>query len=88
MKTIFLATAAVLALGAGSAFADGGEGTQANTLFTELPGVVAQAPVQQQAPSAYAHAQPSGAPQTSTFVTNSHGGTWLFPPDGNAGANS
>jgi hypothetical protein len=87
MKTVILATAAVLALGAGSAFADGGEGTEPNSLFTELPGVVAQAPVQQQAPSAYAHTQPGGAP-TSTFVANSHSGTWLFPPDGNAGANS
>jgi hypothetical protein len=86
MKTFFLATAAVLALGAGSAFADGGEGPHANTQFNELPGVIAQAPVQQ-APSAYARSQPSG-PATSTFVTNSHSGTWLFPPDGNAGANS
>jgi hypothetical protein len=87
MKTIILATAAVLALGAGSAFAGEGEGTQPNSLFTELPGVLAQAPVQQQAPSAYAHTPPSGAP-TSTFVTNSHSGTWLFPPDANAGSNS
>jgi hypothetical protein len=86
MKTIILATAAVLALGAGSAFAGEGDGTQPNSLFTELPGVLAQAPVQQ-VPSAYARTQPSGA-ATSTFVTNSHSGTWLFPPDGNAGANS
>ena len=87
MKTIFLATAAVLALGASSAFADGGEGTEPNTLFTELPGVVAQAPVQQQAPSAFAHTQPSGAP-TSTFVTNSHSGTWLFPPGRSRGTST
>ncbi len=87
MRTIILATAAVLALGAGSAFAGEGEGTQPNTVFTELPGVLAQAPVQQQAPSAYARTQPSGAP-TSAFVTNSRGSTWLFPPNGNQGANS
>jgi hypothetical protein len=87
MKTIFLATAAVLALGAGSAFAGEGEGIQPNTVFTELPGVLAQAPVQQQVPSAYARTQPIGAP-TSTFVTNSHSGTWLFLPNGNQGANS
>ena len=87
MKTIILATAAVLALGAGSAFAGEGEGTEPNTRFTELPGVVAQAPVQQHAPSAYARTQPSGAP-TSAFVTHSHSGTWLFPPNGNQGSNS
>ena len=87
MKTIFLATAAVLALGASSAFAGEGEGTEPNTLFTEIPGVIAQAPAQQTAPTAYAHGQVSGAP-TSTFVTNSHSGTWLFPPNGNQGANS
>ena len=87
MKTIFLAAAAVLALGASSAFADGGEGTKPNTLFTELPGVVAQAPAQQAAPTAYAHGQAGGA-ATSTFVTNSHSGTWLFAPNGNQGANS
>ena len=68
MKTFFLATAAVLALGAGSAFAGGGEGPHANTQFNELPGVIAQAPVQQQAPSAYARSQPSGP-----ALSGSHG---------------
>ena len=87
MKTVILATAAVLALAAGSALAGEGEGTQPNTVFTELPGVLAQAPVQQQVPTAYARTQPRGA-ATSTFVTNSHSGTWLFPPNGNQGANS
>ncbi len=85
MRTMILATAAVLALGAGSAFAGDGEGTQPNTLFTELPGVLAQAPVQQQ--SAFARNQTSGAP-TAAFVTQSHGGTWLYPPNPNQGANS
>jgi hypothetical protein len=80
MKTMILATAAVLALGAGSAFADSEGGTVANTWFTNLPGVVAQAPVQQvPAPSAVARNQAGGAP-TAAFVTSHSSGTWLFQP--------
>jgi hypothetical protein len=78
MKTMFLVTAAVLGLGVGSAYADSEGGQIANTRFTELPGVLAQAPVQQ-APSAVARNQ-TGAP-TAAFVTSSHSsGTWLFQP--------
>ena len=87
MRTTIFAAAAVLALGAGSALADQGEGTHANTLFTELPGVVAQTPVQQPVPGAVAHSQTSGGP-IATFVTNSNHGTWVFPPNPNQGANS
>jgi hypothetical protein len=87
MKTMILATAAVLSLGVGSAFAGDGEGQVPNTLFTELPGVIAQAPVQQ-VPSAVAQGQTGKAP-TATFVTRSQSsGTWLFPPNPNQGANS
>jgi hypothetical protein len=47
MKTLFLAAAAALSLGIGSAYASDSEG-QANqspiTRFTEIPGVVAQVP--------------------------------------------
>ena len=46
MKTMMLATAAVLGLGVGAAFADSEGGAVGITQFTELPGVVAQAPVQ------------------------------------------
>ena len=53
MKTMLLAAAAALSLGVGSAYADGGDGTIANTQFTELPGVVAQA----QVPNAPVYAQ-------------------------------
>jgi hypothetical protein len=45
MKTMLLAAAAVLTLGVGAAYADGGGeegGTIPNTFFTELPGVDAQ----------------------------------------------
>ena len=56
-----------------------GDGGQvANTFFTELPGVVAQAP-SQQVPSAVARNQTGGAP-TAAFVTSHSSGTWLFPP--------
>ena len=68
MKTMMLAAAAVLSLGVGSAFANEGDGGQvANTFFTELPGVIAQAP-SQQVPSAVARNQTGGAP-TAAFVT-------------------
>src|SRR5579871_579299 len=53
MKTMLLAAAAALSLGVASAYADGGDGAIANTYFTELPGVVAQA----QVPNAPTYAQ-------------------------------
>ena len=88
MKTIVLATAAVLALGAGSVFAGDGDIPQAETFFTQLPGVIAQAPVQQ-APSAVARNQVGGAP-TAAFVTGHSRGTWLYGSGGGSheGANS
>ncbi len=46
MKTMLLAAAAVLCLGAGAAYADEGDdgGIIPNTYFNELPGVIATAP--------------------------------------------
>jgi hypothetical protein len=86
MRTIMLATAAVLSLGVGSAFAGDGDVPAANTYFTELPGVIAQAPVQQ-APTAVARNQ-VGAP-TAAFVANQSTGTWLSNGTGShEGANS
>ena len=91
MKTMLLAAAAALSLSAGAAYANEG-GPEANTFFTELPGVVAQA----QVPNAPAYAQ-NGQAQTQqaqngqgvhTYVTQSSHGTWLFAPNPNAGANS
>ena len=91
MKTMLLAAAAALSLGVGSAYADGGDGPAANTFFTELPGVVAQA----QVPNAPAYAQNRQATQQAqngpgvhAYVTQSSHGTWLFAPNGNQGANS
>ena len=53
MKTMILAAATLLSLSAGVAYAGDGEGPAANTQFTELPGVVAQA----QVPNAPVYAQ-------------------------------
>jgi hypothetical protein len=85
MKTMFLAAAAVLGIGMGSAYADGGQGTIPNTFFTELPGVVAQAPGQTARGAVGANSQVA---HTQAYVTNPSTGTWLFPPNQNQGANS
>jgi hypothetical protein len=84
MRTMILATAAVLGLGAGAAFAGEG-GVEPNTFFTQLPGVIAQAPVQQQ--TAIAQNRVAGSP-SAAFVTSNQRGTWLFPPNANEGANN
>ena len=85
MKTIILATATLLGLGAATAYANEG-GAEANTWFTELPGVIAQAQTQA-APTAVARSQ-GGAP-TAAFITSSHnGGTWLGANHYEGGANN
>jgi len=84
MKTIYLAAAAALSIGIGSAYAGEGEGVIPNTLFTELPGVVAQAPVQ----NAPLVATAQNGQATRAYVTQSSRGTWLFAPNPNSGANS
>jgi hypothetical protein len=78
MKTMMLATAAVLALGVGSAFAGEG-GPVENSPFTRNT-VVAQA-------SSVVVADQQAAHMT-TLVAGRTGTTSLFPPDGNGGANS
>jgi len=83
MKIMILVTATVLGLGAGAAFASEG-GIEGNTSFTQLPGVIAQAPVQHQIPGAFAQNRADGKP-TAAFVTGNQRGTWLFPPNGNGG---
>ena len=80
MKTLILAAATALSLSAGVAYANEG-GVVANTLFTELPGVVAQAPVQNAPPVATAH----NGQAVHAYVSNSSRGTWLFQPDQNDG---
>ena len=78
MRTMILAAAAIVSLGVSSAYA-GGQGPQANTFFSELPGEIATAPVQQ-APRAVATNQ--AATNVNVLATTHHStGTWLFPPD-------
>lgn len=77
-----LAAASIASIG--SAYAGEGEGMAANTQFTEIPGVIAQAPAQN-APAVTTAQNGQAAP---VYVTRSSQGTWLFAPDGNAGANS
>ena len=94
MKTMLIAAATVLSLSASVAYAGDSEGGQdpvANTQFTELPGVIAQA----QVPNAPAYAQSGQATQQAqngqgvhAYVTQSGRGTWLFAPNPNAGAGS
>jgi hypothetical protein len=90
MKTMILAAAAALSLGVGSAYAGDGEGPAANTLFTEIPGVVAQAQVPNAPAVATAQNRPAvqNGQAVHTFVTQSGRGTWLFAPNGNQGSNS
>jgi hypothetical protein len=78
------AIAAVSIASIGPAFAGDGEGTVANTRFTQMPGVVAQAPVQN-APGVATAQTGQG---THVYATQSSHGTWLFAPNDNQGANS
>jgi hypothetical protein len=100
MKIMLRAAIAALSIASiGPALADGGDGPVANTQFTELPGVVAQADVPN-APTYAQNGQQNRQAQTQqaqsgqaahgygVYSTQSNRGTWLFPPNGNAGANS
>jgi hypothetical protein len=78
MKTMLLAAAAALSLGVASAYADGGDGAIANTYFTELPGVVAQA----QVPNAPVYAQ-NGQGQSQQAQNGQ--GCMTTPPSRTAG---
>ena len=80
MKTMFLAAAAALSLGIGSAYASEAErGTIANTQFTSIPGVVTRAPAQ--AATAVANgAERGGDAGVCHPVGPRH---WLFPPNEN-----
>ena len=95
MKIMLRAAIAALSIASiGPALADGGDGTIANTQFTEIPGVVAQA----QVPNAPVYAQGGQATQQAQNGQGAHGygvystqsshGTWLFPPNANQGGNS
>ena len=81
MRTMLLAAAAGLSLAASTAaYADSGDGPAANSFFTELPGVVAQADV----PNATAYAQsrqvqPQNGQGIHVYVSRSNQGTFIRP---------
>jgi hypothetical protein len=85
MKIMLRAAIAALSFASiGSAYAGEGDGTVANSFFTELPGVVAQAPVQ----NAPAIATAQNGQVVHAYVANSSRGTWLFAPSqGSDGTN-
>jgi hypothetical protein len=60
----------------GPAIAGEGDGPIANTFFSLLPGVIAQAPV----PNAPAVATAQNGQTVHAYVANSNRGTWLSPP--------
>jgi hypothetical protein len=84
MKTLLVLRAAtmVLSLGIGSAHAGDGDGSTVDTRFTEIPGVAAQAQMQ----NAPLIATAQNGLATHAFVTRSqHEGVWLFPPNPTGG---
>ena len=85
MKTMFLAAAAVLSLGVGSAYAGDGEGPAGGYVY---PGYIIPGSVYAgaQTPSVAAR---NGQAQTHAYVTRSQSqGMWLFPPNPNQGGNN
>jgi hypothetical protein len=81
MKIMLRAAIAALSFASiGPAFAGEGDGgTVANTFFTDLPSVVAQAPVQ----NAPAVATAQNGQAMHAYITQSGRGTWLFAPNPN-----
>lgn len=73
MRTMIIAAVAVMGLASGVAYAGEGEEPAANTLFTQIPGVIAQAPAGN-VPSI------DTAQQTSPIGNRSSHSRWLSPP--------
>jgi len=84
MKTLFLAAAAALSIGIGSAYAGGDDTYLTSPLSTQLPGQQASLASQ---PKPGDLAAPGIAPM-HTFITRHSTGTWLYPPNANGGNNS
>jgi hypothetical protein len=81
MRILSLSALAAVVLTVGQSVAYAGEGgPAANTQFTQIPGVVAQAPVQN-APNLTAQ----NGQGVRTYSTRSSQGTWLFPPEAYGG---
>jgi len=73
MRTMIIAAVAAMSLISGVAFAGDGEGPAANTLFIQIPGVVAQSPAGN-APSI------DTAQQKGPSGNRSSHSPWLSPP--------
>jgi hypothetical protein len=73
MKTMLIAAVAAIGLTSGVAYAGDGDGPAANTLFTQIPGVVAQ-------PSAGNVSSVDTAQQTGPINNRSSHNPWLSPP--------
>ena len=85
MKIMLRAAIAAFSIASiGAAHADDGQGQLPNTLFTQLPGVIAQAPVQ----SAPIVATAQNGQAVHAYVASSSSGTWLFQPNQNQGNGS
>jgi len=82
---MLLATVAAIGLSIGAAQAGEGDGPVANTWFTQLPGFLAQAPVQKPQPSTVADSQNRS---TMTYVTNNRSAISLFSNHYEGGANN
>jgi len=82
MRIKLLAAVAAFGLSVAPAFAAESDSGYVFPDFWGSKAAAAQQPVVGNAP-----AQANG-PTTSVYVTQSGYGTWLFPPDGNQGANS
>jgi hypothetical protein len=76
MKIMLRAAIAAVSIGTiGSAYAGNGEGAAGNTLFTEVPAVVDQAPVRNAPLAATGQNGPA-------HVSGSDRTTWMVPPIG------
>jgi hypothetical protein len=73
MRTMIIAAVAAIGLTSGVAFAGDGDGPAANTLFTQIPGVVAQS-------SAGNVPSTDTAQQTGPSGNRSRPSPWLSPP--------
>ncbi len=83
MKTLMLATAAVLGIGIGAAYADGEDGgTIPNTWFSELPGEISTPPGQ--APNNVA-AQDRYGPSVAGYGTDQNNAASAMPRQSNGG---
>ena len=86
MKTMFLAAAAVLSLGVGSAYAGDGEGPAGGYVY---PGYIIPGSVYTGAQTPSVAAVQNGQAQTHAYVTRSQSqGTWLFPPNQTGGGSN